>query len=183
LQAQADGRGRLYRHWGFGPDAVRRSCVLGAVGSRWGLRVAAMRTVSCGPPEPRLCDAYQSAAMVQATMFFFSQVDAELSEVLDRSRRIYEKCGAGDEWRLADQGCVIGYDVCEAPVIPKSHSRIQPGTALYWHPSLGPALVGDTILVQTGGFEILTPTESWPHLDISVKDAILTVPDILQRPV
>jgi hypothetical protein len=54
---------------------------------------------------------------------------------------------------------------------------------LYWHPSLGPALVGDTILVQTGGFEILTPTESWPHLDISVKDAILTVPDILQRPV
>jgi Xaa-Pro aminopeptidase len=182
LQVQADGRGKLYRHWGFGPDAARRSCVLGAVGSRWGLCAAAVRTVTFGPPEPELVESFRSASMVHATALYFSQADSDLSSILDRARRIYEKCGAADEWRLADQGSVIGYEVCEVPVTPKSAYRIAPGTPLYWHPSVGPALVGDTILVQSGGFEILTPTEAWPNLEISVKDAMLSVPDILQRP-
>ena len=41
---------------------------------------------------------------------YFSQAGWELGEVWKRIRRIYEKFGCANEWRLATQAEIIGYE-------------------------------------------------------------------------
>jgi hypothetical protein len=53
--------------------------------------------------------------------------------------------------------------------------------AVYWHPSVGPSLTGDTILVGEKGFELLTPVEVWPKVKVDVKGSSLYLPDLLRR--
>ena len=181
VQVWADAQGMRYRHWSFGSDSVRRTCMLAAVGSRWGLRVMAARTVTFGPTDPAFIQAFQCASMVKATGVYFSQTEWTLGDAFDRVRRMYEKFDAPNEWRTADQGAVIGYERSEVPIVPNSPYRLQPKTAIEWHPSLGPSQVGDTILINSDGFEILTPTENWPTMEIAVKGSLISVPGILNR--
>lgn len=181
LQVMGDGRGKRYPHWSFGKDPVRRWCVISAIGRRYGLCVAATRSVSFDAPDFDLQGHFQEASMLGATAMYFSKSDWELSTTFEKIRRMYEKFGHADEWRLADLGGVIGYEICEVPVVPKSDYRIRPGTPLYWRPSIGPALVGDTILVTHDGFEQICPSEVWPRMEIAVKDAPIHFPAMLQR--
>jgi hypothetical protein len=51
--------------------------------------------------------------------------------------------------------------------------------ALAWTPSIGPARCGDTVLLYENGFEILTPTQQWPNVIISVKGYEVERPGVL----
>ena len=119
--------------------------------------------------------------MTQATGMYFSQAGRTLAEAWKRVARIYDKFGRTEEWEFADQAEVLGYEPCEARVTPSSNYPLQVGTAMFWHPSVGPAMVGDTMLIGPSGLEMLTPTEHWPMSKIDVKGAKILRPDILQR--
>jgi len=179
IQVTADTRTTRYRHWGYSGEPVRRWCVLRAVGKKWGLHVSAARTVSLDVPDQELLRAHQHAALVQATAIYFSQRNWALGDVLDKTRRIYEKFDHADEWRLAEQGHVQGYRPSEIPVIPRSEYRLAANTSLYWRPSIGPAQLGDSILLNSEGFEMLTPIEVWPSLEVAVKEVPIVCPGIL----
>lgn len=179
VQVTGDTRTARYRHWGYSGEPVRRWCVLRAVARRWGLHVSASRTVSLGVPEQELLRSHQHAALVQATAIYFSQMNWAVGDVLDKTRRIYEKFDHADEWRLAEQGNVLGYRPAEIPVIPRSEYRLGPNTPLHWRPSIGSAQMGDSILLNSEGFEILTPIEVWPSLEVAVKDVPIVCPGIL----
>ncbi len=187
IQVWADGQGKRNRHWGFGSDRVEHYCVISVVGRRAGLCVGAARTACFNDPPKVVSDAHRMAMMIQATGMFFSKADWEVFETWNRAQRIYEKFGVFDEWQLAEQAEVIGYEICEAPIVPKSEFRLAPRMAVYWHPSIGPAMVGDTILVGKNevadepGFELLTPTEGWPQMEVTVKGMTIYRPDILRR--
>ena len=181
IQVWADGQSEQYPHWSYGNDRVERYVVIAVVGRRWGQCVAASRTVCFGDAPEELLMGYQRAALVQTTGMFFSQPNWELFETWKRVRRIYEKYGCPDEWRRAEQAEIIGYDVCEVPVVPDSEFRIESRMAVHWHPFVGPALLSDTILVADNGFDILTPPEDWPRLQIDVKGITVIRPAILRR--
>jgi hypothetical protein len=102
-------------------------------------------------------------------------------EVWNRIQRIYEKFGCEEQWRNMEQAEVIGYDLCEMPLVPRSEFRIVPRMAVHWHPSVGPAISGDTILVKEEGNELLTPFDGWPRLKVEVKGTVIYRPEILQR--
>ena len=181
LQVAGDGRNRRYRHWTFGAERVERYCVVSAVGRQHGLLAAATRTVSFGEPPREIRDGHNRALLMQATGMFFSQRDWELFEVWDRVERIYDKFNYPNEWRLAEQAEVVGYNLCEAPLLPKSEFRLAAGMAVFWHPSVGPAVIADTILVGENGFELLTPMEQWPRVTVTVKGTPIPRPSILER--
>ncbi|MBX3439625.1 MAG: M24 family metallopeptidase [Planctomycetaceae bacterium] len=182
LQVMADGQSHRYRHWGFSDSPIERTCILSAVGRQHGLHVGVTRTVCFGQPTKAIADTHHLTALVQTTGLFFSQVGWTIGDTWERVARIYEKYGARDAWRQAEQGDVIGYHMAEFPVIPQGRTRIQTGTALHWHPSFRTGMVGDTILVHGDGFEVLTTSGEWPELTIEVKGARLRRPDILIRP-
>lgn len=181
LQVLADARGRRYRHWSYDDTPVRRWCTLLAIGSRWGLCVGVSRTVAFAQLDKLTTSAMNHATMLTATAARFSQSGWKFADTMDRVRRIYEKVEEPEEWRNAPIGGVIGYEAAEELLIPKSNYLIQPQTALFYHPTVGPAVAAETFLALPDGFEILTPTEHWPTIDVTVKDSIVTCPGILPR--
>jgi Xaa-Pro aminopeptidase len=181
LRAVADGRGLAYRHWNFGSQPLHRWCFLSATVSRWGLCCTATRSVVFGSPPAELLIAFQQAGMLEATGMFFSQAGVPLSSVWQKVHRIYEKQGIGEEWQVADQADVVGFRPSEVQLVPTSAFTLLPRMALHWHPTVGPAQVGDTVLVTDEGFELITPATDWPTLFVSVKGKPVHLPDILVR--
>lgn len=183
MQVCADGILRRFRHWAPSTETVERSCTLAVVGRRDGLHAAAVRTVCFGEIAEEFRSSFRLAQMTQATGMFFSQAGWAIGETWKRVARIYEKFERPDEWEFADQAEVLGYEPCEVSVTPDSEFTVQDGMPMFWHPSVGPAMVGDTMLVGSKGLEVLTPTEQWPMAKVDVKGATMLRPDILKRSV
>ncbi|NOX53953.1 MAG: M24 family metallopeptidase [Planctomycetes bacterium] len=187
IQVWGDGIGRRYRHWSYAETSIDQWCVLSAIARRDGICVGAARTVCFGEPPQEILGFYQRALLVHATGMFFSKVGWELGETWARVERIYEKFDVAEEWRLADQADVIGYEISEAAVVPDSRFRLAAEMPVYWHPTVGPCLVADTILVGSPrtkshkGFEILTPPGRWPTVKVEVKGVPIVCPAILTR--
>jgi Xaa-Pro dipeptidase len=181
IQVMGDGRGERFRHWGYSEKPVRKYCTISAVGRRDGLCVGISRTFSFGEAPAALRGTHSRAMLMQATGMYFSQSDWELFEVWKRVKRIYEKFGFADEWQNARQAEIVGYELTEIPVVPKSEFRLLPGMMVYWHPSVEMAAGGDTILVHEKGFELLTPAENWPTVAVNVKGKTIHCPGVLER--
>lgn len=181
LQVAADGRSAAYRHWGYGDQPMARWCIVGAVGCRWGLCCAATRTVVLGQPPAEVLTSFQQAVMLEATGIYFSRAGATAGEVWQKVRRIYEKIGLHDEWHLADQAHVIGYEPCEQTLVPASGFSIGHRQAWHWHPSVGPARAGDTILVGETGPELVTRPVEWPLIHTTVRGQPVVLADLLVR--
>lgn len=181
LQVMADGQGHRYRHWSYGSDRVERTCVISAIGRRGGLHAGVTRTVTFGQPTQSIRDTHHLASIVQTTGMFFTQAGWSVRDVWSRVARIYEKFGAADEWRQAEQAEAIGYARTEFPLVPNSANPLLVGTAVFWHPTVRTAGTGDTLLVRDDGFELLTPSENWPQLEIEVKGKRIERPGILVR--
>lgn len=183
IQVCGDGISNRFRHWTPSNDPVERFCTLTAIGCRDGLHVGVTRTVCFGEIPHDLQAAYQVALMTQATGMYFSQADWTIRETWRRVARIYEKCGYTNEWEFADQADVIGYLPSEVRVTPNNDFSLQSGMAMFWYPSVGPASIGDTILIGPKGVEVLTPTSQWPMSKVDVKGVPILRPDILKRTV
>jgi Xaa-Pro dipeptidase len=181
VQILADGQGQRYRHWSFGDDQVERFCTIAVIGRREGLHVGASRTVSFGTLPKEVRRAHLDSLLVQATGMFFSQDQCEIYETWNRVERIYEKFGHSEEWHFSDQGCVTGYELCEAPIVPKSQLKLAAGMPIFWQSSIGQAMSADTILIGEKGFDILTPMENWPQIEVDVKGVPIQRPDVLLR--
>ena len=180
MQICADGRFRRYPHYPFGGERVESSCVIAAVGRRHGLHVACCRAVLFGENDA-FRGAHHKASLMQSTGLYFSRAGVAISQVWPKVRRIYEKFGCPDEWQLADQAEVVGYAPCEQRVVPTSEYRLAAGMPMYWHPSVGPALTGDTVLLRDGKPELLTPGDGWPQVTVTVKGEPIPRPDVLVR--
>lgn len=182
LQVMVDGQSIRYRHWGYGEDRLERYCVISAVGSQNGLHAAATRTVSLGKPPSSFIKSHHLALLMQATGMYFSKPGWAFFDTWNRVKRIYEKYECPDEWQHSDQADIIGYLPAETSIILNSEFTLQPGMAAFWHPSVGPAMTGDTILIEEDQTIMITPMEQWPTAKIMVKEHQITLPDILILP-
>tara|TARA_R110002095_G_scaffold209879_1_gene196721 strand:- start:1838 stop:3001 length:1164 start_codon:yes stop_codon:yes gene_type:complete len=182
LQVMVDGQSIRYRHWGFGEDRLERYCVISAVGSQNGLHAAATRTVSLGTPPSSFIKSHHLALLMQATGMYFSKPGWALFDTWNRVKRIYEKYNCPDEWQHADQADIIGYLPAETSILLNSEFKFTPRMAAFWHPSVGPAMTGDTILIEEDQTILITPMEQWPTAKIMVKEHQIALPDILILP-
>lgn len=181
VQVLADAQGHRFRHWGYGPDPVQRSVTLAVVGRRRGLNVAVARSMSFGEPSAEMKNAHEVCSMVQATAMYFSQPGNSAESIWPRVVRIYEKFGAPDEWRAAEQAEVVGYSPEEFLFTPTAGFKVQNGMAIHWHPSVRTALCGDTMIARKGKVEVVTPYVHWPTLPVEVKGTAFHRPAILVR--
>src|ERR1700722_11792260 len=181
IQVCADGRAGTYPHWTFGSESVQRSVAVTAIGRRAGLCLGVSRTVSFGAPPTELQNDHHKASLIQASGMFFTQANFAMFEIWNRVARIYEKFKCDDSWERTEQAEVIGYELAEYPLVPRSEFQITPQMPVYWHPAVGAAMSGDSILVGEGEFEVLTPAEGWPKVKVVVKGTTIYRPDILVR--
>jgi len=181
IQVAGDGRAERFRHWSYGKEPVRHFGTISAIGRWHGLHLGVARTFSFGHPSPNVRDAHHKCMLMLATGMAFSKHEWELTECWKRLKRIYEKFDAPAEWQLARQAEITGYNVTEVSLVPQSDFTLAAGMPMYWHPSVGPALAGESLLVAKQGFEWMTPTERWPKLTVEVKARPIECPGILVR--
>lgn len=180
-QVHGDGRGHRYRNWSGGGDCIEKSCVLSACGRRNGLHVRVARTVCFGEPVAEIQDTFDVASLLQATAINFSMAGWSVKETWQRVERIYEKFGVPDEWRLAEQGELLGYSPNEERISPQCSRTLSANQVVSWHPSVRSSCVCDTILVQGESPEVLTPHENWPTITVRVRDHAIQRPGLLIR--
>ncbi len=180
IQVCADGRNERFRHWMYGENPIENYAVISCMARRWGLHVGVCRTVCIDTVPEDLADAYQKVVLMHATGQYFSRNGAQLGEVWSKVHRIYEKFGLPSEWQRADQADVIGFTPVEHQLFPESSLFLTAPTAMYWHPSVGPAMVGDTMLVQPKASQFLTTRDAWPTLTVQVKRRPVPCPAILR---
>lgn len=158
---------------------IRRRLTIRLSARRHGLCVSATRTVCFGQADQAFLERHGVCSMIDATYVFFSQPGELATEVLRRAQRIYEKAGFPHEWVLAQQGGVTGYSPCEVLVVPGKQFRFSADMAVAWTPSIMATRSGDTVLIHEKGYEIITPTQQWPTLTVSVKGYEVERPAVL----
>lgn len=179
MYVAGEDRGGQFRLAPHKAQPVRRRVTISVSARRHGLCATATRSVCFGQSDREFLDRHHICSMIDATYIFFSQPGELAADVLRRAKRIYEKTGFAHEWVHAPQGGVTAYSPTEVLLVPSGQLRFRPGMVLAWSPSVGPARCGDTVMLHENGFEILTPTQQWPSVIISVKGYEVERPGVL----
>jgi len=177
----ADGRSRSYRRHTFTPTSIDQYAVLTATGRKYGLCVTASRSVCFGEAPEELKSGHSAVCRVTASYLASTWPDAVPREILTAGRRIYTISGFEHEWLLAPQGHLTGRVPVELQLTPQTTDLLEPGWALTWSASAGPAISCDTYLVTDKGPKSVTPPEVWPLKRIKIQGAECIRPDVLVR--
>lgn len=180
ISVAADGRNLRYRHWSYSETPIERYAVLSCTGRRWGLHVSVTRTVCLNVVDEELWQDYQKALLVHATALYFTRHGERLCDIWKKVQRIYEKFGMADEWKQASQASVVGYSNREVHVTPESEFTLKQPAPVFWHPSVGRALLGDTMICFENSNEYLTTGDSWPRVGVNVKGHSMDCPSVLR---
>ena len=81
---------------------------------------------------------------------------------------------------LHHQGGAAGYEPREYLGTPSAQDVVAAGQVFAWNPSITGVKSEDSILVGTGGNEVLTEIPSWPTLSIEVDGHTWKRPAILE---
>jgi hypothetical protein len=181
IEVAADGRSRPYRQCGFTSLPIRRYAMLSVTARKYGLCIAASRSVCLGQADPAFQKEHDTACKVSATYIASSWPDAMPRQILNTGRHVYQLTGFEHEWRLAPQGHVTGRAPVELNLAPQTQELLHGNWAITWHASAGAALSCDTFLITEQGPKLLTPTEVWPLKRIRVQGADFFRPDLLIR--
>jgi Xaa-Pro dipeptidase len=181
LRVASDDRLARFRQPTFKAAPIRNLATITVTGRRHGLCASVTRTVAFGSVDAEFREHHALATMVDATCIFFSRPGEAVSEVFRRAKRIYEKFKHPHEWTLDYQGCMLGYTPREALFRPDSTIVLEPNMAVAWSPSVQAARLQDTVVVDGRGYEIVTPMQDWPQLDVAVKGFVIPRPGILER--
>jgi Xaa-Pro aminopeptidase len=177
----ADGRSRSYRRHAYTPSLIEQYAVLTATGRKYGLCVTASRSVCFGDVPEELKAGHSAVCRVSASYLASTWPDAVPREVLTAGRRIYVLSGFEHEWLLAPQGHLTGRVAVELAITPQTTDLLEPGWAVTWNASAGPAVSCDTYLVTDKGPKPVTPPEVWPLKRIRIQGAECIRPDVLVR--
>jgi Xaa-Pro aminopeptidase len=177
----ADGRSRLYRHFGYTPTLVRHYAVITATGQKYGLTATATRAVCFGAIPDDFVKDHNAVCRVSASYLASTWPDAVPREILLAGRRIYLISGYEHEWLLGPQGFVTGRSPVELNMTPQTEELFQAGWSVTWNAVAGAAASCDTFLITDQGPQVMTPPESWPLKRIRIQGAEFVRPDILSR--
>lgn len=100
---------------------------------------------------------------VEQAFFDATRPGARLDEVFAAGAAAYAAAGFdADEWRRHHQGGPTGYAGRDPRATPDTTDVVQEHHAFAWNPSAPGVKVEDTVLVTSGGVEVLTVDPRWP---------------------
>ncbi|MFL5650801.1 MAG: M24 family metallopeptidase [Chloroflexota bacterium] len=147
----ADDRIARYRHPLPSGSAIRRRVMVVVVAEAWGLHVAATRFREFEEPTADLARRIDAVAGVHRAMIDATTIGATLGDVFATAQAAYAEAGVPDEWQDHHQGGTIAYQGREVVAVPDDPTRIEPGMAFAWNPSIAGAKAEDTFVVTVDG--------------------------------
>jgi antitoxin VapB len=162
-----DDRILKYKHAVARGKQLERYGMVNLCSRTWGLTVSITRFAHFGPLPAELADRFHAAAQVNAALLDGSRVGATGAELFKIAADTYTREGfAGDE-QLHHQGGPTGYWEREWVATPTGTETVVNNQAFAWNPSIRGGKVEDTVILQDGKIELLTPTPELPALESS----------------
>jgi len=160
----AGGESRLekYRHPVSTGAAIGGRAMLVFCGRRGGLFANLSRFVYFRAPSERERQLADAAAQVEAAVLSASVEGAALGDIFGKIVDAYSSAGYPGEHLRHHQGGTTGYLSREVVARPGEKERLALSMALAWNPSLPGAKIEDTVLLGSGGLEVLTLDPRWP---------------------
>ncbi len=177
----ADERIQLYRHPIPTEKRIKKIVMVVLGGRRNGLHVSLTRIVAFGKINDELRHRHETVTTVDTAYILGSRPGRALNEVLSEGLHQYKVQGFPDEWELHHQGGLTGYATREIIATPSSTYKLQAGESLAWNPSITGTKSEDTILITDKETGILTQTDTWPNLKVTIDGKSILRPDILIR--
>ena len=163
----ADERIVKYKHAVARGKKLEKYAMLNLCARKWGLTVSITRFAHFGAPPQELQEKFHAAAQVNAALLDATRVGATSAELFRTAADAYASQGfAGDE-QLHHQGGATGYWEREWIATPEGKETVTDNQVFAWNPSIRGGKVEDTVLLQNGKIELLTPTPTLPALESS----------------
>jgi Xaa-Pro aminopeptidase len=155
----ADERIARFRHPIPTDTEIRGRVMLVLVAEQWGLNAAVTRFRDWEPLTDDLRARFEGVRDVERAMHEATVPGATLGDVIAAAQAAYARAGHPDAWQEHHQGGTIAYMGRERVAVPGDPTRIEPGMAFAWNPSIAGAKVEDTfILGDDGTRRIVTTT-------------------------
>jgi Xaa-Pro aminopeptidase len=175
----ADDRLARYRHPVPTAAAWRDTVMVVVCAERHGLVVALSRIVTTGKPSTELRDRTRATAQVFTRLMAGTRSGVTGSDLYAVAANAYEAVGFRGEERKHHQGGAIGYRSREWIAHPASEEVVAARQAFAWNPSITGTKVEETVLLNDGRYELLTPSPGWPSIDMDLGAHALTAADVL----
>jgi hypothetical protein len=179
ISVTADSRGEKFRRAGFTSAVVQHSCVIQATGQRDGQFLSASRTVCFGPLADDMKNAYEMAVKLAAVYRSLSKPEESMGTANAAGQLLQANTQYEYDWRLSQPGYGAGRFPAEELRRAAFIEPFSVGQALVWQPRIGPAAIVDTVIVNSEGPEVITPTEGWPFKRVMVQGHSYDIPDVL----
>lgn len=163
----ADERILKYKHAVARGKRLEKYAMLNLCARKWGLSVSITRFAHVGPLPAELADKFHAAAQVNAALLDASRVGVTSSELFRVAQDAYAREGFAAEEQLHHQGGPTGYWEREWIATPDGKEKVVNNQAFAWNPSIRGGKVEDTVLLNDGRIELLTPTPELPALESS----------------
>jgi antitoxin VapB len=160
-----DDRILKYKHAVARGARLEKYGMINLCARKWGLTVSITRFAHVGPVPEELQAKFHAAAQVNAALLDASRVGATAAQLYAVAKDAYAREGfAGDE-EMHHQGGATGYWEREWVATPTGAETVVNSQAFAWNPSVRGGKVEDTVLMQDGRIELLTPTPELPGLE------------------
>jgi len=162
-----DDRIFKYKHAAARGARLEKYGMINLCARKWGLAVSITRFAHVGQVPEELQAKFHAAAQVNAALLDASRVGATAAQLYAVAKDAYAREGfAGDE-EMHHQGGATGYWEREWVATPTGTETVVDNQVFAWNPSVRGGKVEDTVLLQDGKIELLTPTPELPGLGSS----------------
>lgn len=170
-----------YRHALAGGAVLKKYAMVNVVAEKWGMPIACTRFVHFGPLSEELSHKLAACANVNACFENATVAGAKTADIFESCKEWYKANGFEGEWKMHHQGGATGYNDREYCIYPGINETIQENQAFAWNPTITGAKIEDTIIATNDGVEVITTTEKWPMISVTIDGKIYPQPGILIR--
>jgi antitoxin VapB len=154
-----------YKHAVARGHRLEKYGMLNLCARKWGLTVSITRFAHFGPVPEELQQKFHSSAQVNAALLDATRAGISSAELFRVAADAYAAQGYPGEEQLHHQGGPTGYGEREWVATPSGTELVVNNQIFAWNPSIRGGKVEDTVLLQDGKIELLTPTPELPALE------------------
>lgn len=175
----ADERLTRFRHPVPTANAWNRTLLIAVCTRRHGLIASLSRMICVGDVPADLQRRSEAAAHVNAALYSATVAGATGSELYDVALRAYDEREFAYEINKHHQGGACGYRTRDWVAHPASSDIVRNNQAFAWNPSITGTKTEETGIVTEGGFEIVTASEGFPKIPVTIGGREYSSPGIL----
>ena len=180
LLVGSDERIFKYRHPVATDKKVDKYILFGTVAERDGLNASLTRSVYFGKTPDELVKRQNAVNYMEAFYWHQLKVGANLKDIFNLGKDMYEKLDFKDEYKKHTQGGLVAYTAREIYADEIHDCFLKENNLMGWNPTVPGAKAEDMILIKKDKIEQLSIDKRWTYQNIVIENKEYLKPLILE---